>query len=102
MTNPSRHGDSYRVGIADRLLAGLMTLAIAVALVKVSLLNSGALLAPGLAVLLLAAVVVAQRALGPGRGRSILSALAVGLLGLVALFALALALLLIADSNRGT
>jgi hypothetical protein len=101
MTNSSREDDPYRIGNGDRLLAGVITLGLAAGLVRVSFLNDGALLAPGFAGLLLIAVLLARKTLEPGQGRSILSALAVGLGGLVILFTLGLLLLLIALNHRG-
>lgn len=91
----------YRTGNGDRLLSALITIGVGAALVKVSLLNNGALLAPGLAVVLLAGVLAMRRALGPGRARSVLSIVAIGLVGLVLLFSLLLIVLLIWLSNRG-
>ena len=98
---PPPNHDPYRTGNGDRLVALLITLGMAAVLVKVSLLNNGGVLAPGLAVVLLVAVLAIRWALAPGQARSVLSSVAIGLLGLVPLFGLILLFLLIALSNRG-
>jgi hypothetical protein len=102
VTDPRRpdHED-HRRGAGDRLLAAFITFGLAAVLVRVSQLNFGAVLAPGLAVILLVAVLAVRRALGPGQARSVLSLVAVGVLGLALLSSLVLVVLLIGLSHRG-
>jgi hypothetical protein len=102
VTDPRRpEHENDRGGTGDRLLAALITVGLAAVLVRVSQLNFGAVLAPGLAVILLVAVLAVRRAIGPGQARSVLSLVAVGVLGLALLSSLVLVVLLVGLNSRG-
>jgi hypothetical protein len=100
-TLPPPDHDPYRTGNGDRLLAALITIGFGAILTRISLMNNGAMFAPGAAAVLLAGALAIRRVLDGGQARSIATMVAVGLLGLGLLFALLLIVLLVALSNRG-
>ena len=79
-----------------------MVVGVSLALVRVSLLNNGAIIAPALAGVLLLGVFGVRTMVPAGRARSLLTLVGGGLLVVGLLFLAALVALLIALSNRGT
>jgi hypothetical protein len=82
-------------------LAGLVVVGIAVLLGRISLLDYGAVIAPTLAGVLVFGLFVARSRVTAGKTRSLLAIVGGGLLVVALLFLAALAVLLIALSNRG-
>ena len=100
ISHPRPDGEPYRTGNGDRLLAALITIGLAGVLLRVSSLNFGVLIAPGVAAGLLVGVLAIRRTRASGQARAVLSGVAVGLSGLVLLSFLLALILFAALSNR--
>ena len=90
-----------RPGWIEFGLGSLVVVGVALALVRVSLLDDGAVMAPALAAVLLLGVLGVRAIVPAGRARSILTVVAGGMLLVALLFLIAFGLLWIAINDRG-
>jgi hypothetical protein len=94
-------GASRRATWSEAVIAGLAVLGVAIALVRVSVENNGAIIAPFLAGAVFVAVFAARSRVSSPTGRSVLALIARGLVVVGLVLVAALAALLLALSNRG-